>query len=174
MTNYLSIIMLNRINYLKIKLNIIWKKFYYFQIISIYSNYYFKIIIKIIKYYLNKISNNKYFKLIDYNFNKNKSNWIYWTYLFHILYFLKIIKSTYQIAIFTFYIMSIVTIRDMIFKKTKFIYLLITLVKVFFPFVIFNLFKNKESNNLFFFALTSYVITNHKFLINYIFNIYNE
>ena len=123
-----------------------------------------------IKYYFQIIQNNKYIKFINANFNKIKTNWLYWTYIMHFLYFIKLTKSTYQIAIFTFYLMSFMTIRDMFFKKKHYIYFLITFVKVFLPFVIFILFRDKESNNLLLFTLTIYILVNYNFLLNKIKN----
>ena len=119
-----------------------------------------------IKYYFKIIQNNKYIKFIIANFNKIKTNWLYWTYIMHFLYFIKLIKSTYQIAIFTFYFMSFMTIRDMFFNKKHYIYLFITLVKAFIPFVIFTLFRNKDSNNLLLFIIITYIAVNYNFLLN--------
>ena len=119
-----------------------------------------------IKYYIQIIQSNKYIKYIIENFNKIKTNWLYWTYIMHFLYFIKLVKSTYQIAIFTFYLMSFITVRDMFFTKKHYIYLLITFVKVFIPFVIFALFRNKESNNLLLYTITIYIAINYNFLLN--------
>ena len=124
-----------------------------------------------IKYYFEVIKNNKYIKFAIGNFSKIKTNWLYWTYILHFLYFIKVIKSTYQIAIFTFYLMLFTSVRNMFFYKMHYIYSFIAFVKVFIPFVVFTLFENRDSNNLLIFTLITYIGINFSFLINKIKNI---
>ena len=114
---------------------------------------------------MNIINNNKYLLYIKNFIIKNITNWLYWSYFMHILYFIGLIKSTYQIAIFTVFINFAIILKKFYDKKVKEISIMTTIVKLFIPFVIFR-YKDKSVNNILIITLILYIIINHKFLYN--------